>query len=40
LSPVGRLVVYIVAGVVVSLLGVRLTTRLENRAVDTAVERS
>jgi len=40
LSPVGRLVVYIVAGVVVSLLGVRLSTLLENRSVETALEGS
>ena len=40
LSPAGRLVVYILAGVVVSLLGVRLTTLLENRALGPAVEQS
>ena len=40
LSPAQRLVGYILAGVVVSLLGVRLTALLENRTVDAAAEQS
>jgi len=40
LSPPQRLVGYIVAGVVVSFLGVRLTTLLEDRTVDSRIEQS
>jgi len=40
LSPPQRLVGYIVAGIVVSFLGVRLTTLLENKAVGTSVDGS
>ncbi len=40
LNPASRLVVYIVAGVAVSLVGVRLTTLLDGRTVSPAVEQS
>ena len=39
LTPAQRLVVYIVIGIVVSLLGVRVTTLLERWTVGQAVER-
>jgi len=40
LSPPQRLVGYIVAGILVSLVGVRLTALLEHKAAGTAVEQS
>jgi len=40
LSPAQRLVVYIIAGVAVSLIGVRLTTLLEDRTVGQTTEQS